>query len=643
MLNLIRRHADSWMVKTVLWMIILAFLGTIFYSWGMGGSSASRGEVVASVEGMEIQSSEYDKTFNNLVDFYRKQFKNRFSEDLIQGLNLKTQALDALIQKKLILLESENMNVRVSDEELIDHIRSFPGFQKDNAFNKAYYDNYLQFNRLSPSDFEEDQRESLTIQKLEETFTANILISKNEVAETFKDEKETVKLDFIAFSQNQFKEPQPVTEQNLKEFFENNKVQFEVPDQIKVEYVKVNSKDLEKNIEPSEEDMQDYYELKTADFRVKKKYTASHILFQLEPSKIDENAGDEEKQKAAEDAAKTEAEQALKTIREGADFAKIAEKLSDDPSSAAKGGSLGEFSQGIVVPEFERALEKLKAGEVSEPVKSPFGYHIIRLDGKQDARTKPLSEVKDAVVQALRKSKARRQARRIVKRIYKAVEKGTDFSMAVSDQKVESKISDFISRRNHNIPDASGTPEFFNAAFVLANGRVSEPINTATASFILRVKERKPAHIPEFDGLREEVKESAQKKADEEFTEKKFKALAAKLFSGNDLEKIAKEANIEIRSTPFFSRVDSIPGIGDFQNIKDKAFSLEKGQATSATAFRKHYILRVQDRKLPGKPTEEQIETLTARLKRQKSATAFNDWIKNLREKYDVLIDQTLL
>ena len=643
MLNLIRQHADSWMVKTILWLIIFAFVGTIFYSWGMGGSSGSRGGVVATVEGMEIQSSEYDKTFNNLVNFYRDQFKGQFSEDLVQRLDLKTQALDALIQKKLLLMESGNMNIRVSDEELIDHIQSFPAFQKDNKFNKTYYDNYLQFNRLSPLDFEEGQRESLTIQKLEKLITANTLVSENEVREAFKNEKETIKLDYISFSEDQFKAPQPITDEKLKEFFESNKAQFEVPDQIKVEYVKVAPKDFEKEIEPNDEDTQDYYDSKTANFRVKKKYKASHILFQLEPSKVDESASDEDKQKASEEAAKTEAEQALKTLREGGDFAKTAEKLSDDPSSASQGGSLGEFPQGTMVPEFEQALEKLKAGEISEPVKSPFGYHIIRLDEMKDARTKPLSEVKDEVIQALKESKSRQKARRIVKRIYKAAEKGTDFLMAASDQKVEVKSSDYISRQNHNIPDIGRVPEFFNTAFVLADGRVSDPINTVEASFILRVKERKPAYIPKLDSIRDEVKEAAEKKANQEFTEKRFKALAAKLISGNDLEEVGREVNMDVQHTPFFSRVDSIPGIGDFQNIKDKVFSLEKSQVTSATAFRKHYMLRVQDRKLPGEPTEEQVKTLTARLKQQKSATVFNDWIKNLREKSNVLIDQTLL
>ena len=345
MLNLIRQHANSWMIKTILWLIIFAFLGTIFYSWGMGGSTGSRGGVIATVEGIDIQHSEYDQTFNNLVNFYREQFKSQFSEDLIQRLDLKTQALDALIQRKLLLLESENLNIRVSDEELIDHIQSFPAFQRDNVFNKSFYDNYLKFNRLSPLDFEESQREALTIQKLETLITANTLVSKSEVADAFKNEEESIKLDYIAFTEDQFKESQPVDEENLKKFFEKNKTQFEVPNQVRVEYVKVSPKDFENEIEPTEEDLKEYYETKIGDFRVKKMYKASHILFQLEPSKVDEKASDEDKQKASEEAAKTEAEQALKKIREGGDFAKIATQLSDDPSSASNGGSLGEFSR----------------------------------------------------------------------------------------------------------------------------------------------------------------------------------------------------------------------------------------------------------------------------------------------------------
>ena len=124
MLSIIREHADSWMIKAILWLIIFAFIGTIFYSWGMGGSSGSSGGVIASVNGEEIRQGEYERTFNNIVDFYRQQFKNQFSNDMIDKLDLKNQALEALIQKKILLHEAEKQNIQVSNEQVISFIKN---------------------------------------------------------------------------------------------------------------------------------------------------------------------------------------------------------------------------------------------------------------------------------------------------------------------------------------------------------------------------------------------------------------------------------------------------------------------------------------------------------------------------------------
>ena len=158
MLSIIREHAHSWMIKAILWLIIFAFIGTIFYSWGMGGSADSGGGVIASVNGKKILQNEYERTFNNIVDFYRQQFRNQFSNDLIKQLDLKNQALEALIQKNILLFEANNQNIQVSDEEVIAHIKNFPLFQNNNKFSEAAYRNYIKVKRLTPNEFEEGQR-----------------------------------------------------------------------------------------------------------------------------------------------------------------------------------------------------------------------------------------------------------------------------------------------------------------------------------------------------------------------------------------------------------------------------------------------------------------------------------------------------
>ena len=143
MLKAIREHADSWLIKSILWFIVIAFIGTIFYSWGMGGASSSSGGVVATVNGTKISQAEYERTFNNLINFYREQFQNQFSEELIQKLDLKTQALDALIQKKILLTKADELDIQVSDAEVVNQINRLAAFQKNKVFNNAIYQNYL--------------------------------------------------------------------------------------------------------------------------------------------------------------------------------------------------------------------------------------------------------------------------------------------------------------------------------------------------------------------------------------------------------------------------------------------------------------------------------------------------------------------
>lgn len=643
MLNQIRQHADSWMVKTILWLIILAFLGTIFYSWGMGGASTSRGGVVATVEGDEIHFGEYDRAFNNLVNFYRDQFKSQFSEDLMRRLDIKSQALDTVIQKRLLLMEAQRLNIQVSDPELIHQIKSFPAFQKDGKFDNNLYANFVKFQRLTPSEFEESQRESLLLQKVENLVHAGALVSDSEITEAFKLEDEKVKLAYLTFRKDAFKSDKLITDDALRAFFENNKKDFEVSRQIKVEYVKVEPKSFEDSIDPREEDIQDYYEAKIADFRIEKRYEASHILFQLKPVDLGADAADEEKEKASEEAAKAKADEAMKKFREGADFGELAKELSDDKSSAVNNGSLGQFPRGTMVRPFEVALEKLQVGEISDPVLSAFGYHIIRLDKETEERIQPLSEVKDPIVQTLKSTKARQRARRILKRIFNHAEKTDDLTGAAQKHDVQTRVSEYFSRDTHDVKDIGVVPEFYNMAFTLPKGKVSSPINTPEASYMMKLIEIKQSYIPEFAKVQEDIKKEAAEKADKEMTKQKFKDLANRLGQGTPLETLAEEMDLDIRRTPMFSRSDSIPGIGNVRSIKEKVFPLEKGKTATDTFRNNYYLLRVEDKEEPGAPDEKKIKSLRAQLKQQKEIMVFQDWLKELREKANIMIDRTLL
>ena len=643
MLSIIREHADSWLIKSILWLIIFAFVGTIFYSWGMGGSSASSGGVIASVNGEQIRQGEYDRTFNNLVDFYRQQFGNQFSVDMIEKLDLKNQALEALIQKKILLLEADKQNIQVSNEEVIAYIKRVPAFQNNNKFSEPAYRNYIQSQRLTPGEFEESQRETLLLDKLERTFRTHSKASKSEILKEFSNQEDKVKLEYVRFTNDNFKSEIKISDQALKDYYQANKSKFEIPPQIRVQYVKIESKEYQAQIEPREEDIADYYQAKIANFKVKKKYKASHILTQAKPSDIEGELSEEEKQKQAEEKAKLKSSELLERLNKGADFGEVAKKHSDDPASGANGGSLGEFPKGTMVSAFEKALDKLKPGEISEPVLTPFGYHIIKLESVEEERIKPLAEVKDEIIQSLKVIKSRQRVKRIIKRIHQAAQQDGNLSNAAAGHQLQTAETDFFSRENHVVVEIGDQPEFFNAAFSLRKDEVSEPIITPEVSYVIKVTEEKAAYTPELSEVQEKAKEALTESNDEATTLKKFKELKENLTRDKNLEKVVKGHDISVRNTPFFSKADSIPGIGNIGEIKEKAFAMMQGEFGSAKVRDRFYLYKLADIERAGAPDSDQIKQITRKIKMEKSRQAFQEWVENLKAGAEILVDKTLL
>ena len=640
MLNVIREHADSWLIKSILWLIVFAFIGTIFYSWGMGGASGSAGGAIATVNGAKISQTEYERTFNNMISFYREQFQNQFSEELIQKLDLKTQALDVLIQKKILLLEADELGIQVSDTEVVDKINDLDVFKKNKTFNNTTYQNYLKFKRLTPLEFEESQREILLLEKVQNFIKNNIKVSPIEVDEAFIRENEKVKLDYIKISHDHFKSTEKINPEEVRSFYDKNKKQFEVPEKIKIEYVKVAPKNYESLIDIQSEDIEDYYKIKIADFRVQKMYKASHILTRLDS----QNKTSEESIKKAEEDAKNKAKDILKKIRDGNDFGELAKKYSDDTVSGKNGGSLGEFAKGIMVPEFDSALENLKPKEISEPIKTSFGFHIIRLDEVNPERIRPLEEVKIEIIQKLKEIKTRQKMRRVAKHIHRSAKEDQNLARAAQENQLTVQTTPFLSRENHEVSDIGNNPNFFNQAFSLEDNKIGDPIDTYEAAFVLKVVARQKPYIPKLNDVEKLAQEKAQEEKNRAFSIKKSEASAKKLSNGTiDLESAAEQLGLELKHTPFFNRSDSIPGIGNLEKVKTKAFGLKKGKSDWVSSRNHYYLIRLHDREKPSIPDMNALKDLQTKLKLEKGNSVFQEWVENLKEGSEILIDKSKL
>jgi peptidyl-prolyl cis-trans isomerase D len=296
-----------------------------------------------------------------------------------------------------------------------------------------------------------------------------------------------------------------------------------------------------------------------------------------------------------------------------------------------------------MVSAFEKALDKLKPGEISEPVLTPFGYHIIKLESVEEERIKPLAEVKDEIIQSLKVIKSRQRVKRIIKRIHQAAQQDGNLSNAAAGHQLQTAETDFFSRENHVVVEIGDQPEFFNAAFSLRKDEVSEPIITPEVSYVIKVTEEKAAYTPELSEVQEKAKEALTESNDEATTLKKFKELKENLTRDKNLEKVVKGHDISVRNTPFFSKADSIPDIGNIGEIKEKAFAMMQGEFGSAKVRDRFYLYKLADIERAGAPDSDQIKQITRKIKMEKSRQAFQEWVENLKAGAEILVDKTLL
>jgi len=647
MLNFIRKQSDTWLIKTVLWLIVLAFVATIFYSWGAGGQFGGANKTVATVNGLEIKVNEFERAYNNIINFYREQFRGQFSDEMAAKLKLKENALDALIQNRLVLLEAEKMNLVVSDEELAQSISKRPEFQRDSKFSRSLYQNHLRFSRINVKDFEDSLRKNLLREKLEKVIKASTQISETEIQDAYKKENEKIKFKYIGFSKDYFKPANPPSDEEIQKYFDSHKSQFEVPEQIQVQYVKLTPAMIEDSIEIYEDDIKDYYKSNQGNYFIKKQYKASHILVKSDSAlPFGEDLSEEEKKKLLDEAdekTKIKADEILKQIKEGADFGEMAKKHSADTASGNNGGSLGQFSKGMMIPEFEAALDQLTPGELGGPVKTQFGFHLIRLEEVKQEHTKPLTEVQEEIKKTLKEDKALKRIRRIAKKIRKAAGVGNDLNKAAQEYKAETRTTGFISGKAHSVPEIGNVPEFFNTAFSLAGEQLSEPVNTPDASYLLKVTARKDPYIPQVSEVSREVAQAVAEEKNKSATENQFKALGEQLKSGNNLEQLAKTLNMDVEETPFISQSDSIPGIGNIQSIKDAVFTLKPGETTTGASRGVYYLIQLVEREAMGQIDPEKSKKIYTRIKNEKARAVFQEWMENVKENAEILIDQTLL
>ena len=626
-LSLMRRHAKSWLIKFLIGMIAVVF---IFY---FGYSFTSRSGVkIAYVNGEPISGVEYQKTYRRLLEALQRDYKNAWSENLIEVFDLKNRALENLINGKLVSQEARKIGLDITDKEIQNEILAYPAFQYKGRFDESRYRTLLSQNRMKPEDFEVSIAQELLQRKLRQFLMTFSPVTEHEVFEQYTFSNQKVKISFVQFQPKDFEKSVAPEPQAMESYFEEHKEEYRVPEKIKIAYITIDPNVFISEVTITDQQVEYYYEDNIDMFKQEKEVKARHTLFKLAP-----NAPEEEEEKVREKASGI-----LKKARGGDDFASLAKKYSEGPS-AQKGGDLGYFSKGRMVKPFEEAAFKMKKGEISELVRTRFGYHIIKVDDVKEARTKTLEEVSKEIKNTLTNMESMDLAHEKALSLIDQMPYEVDLNEYAARHKVPVKQSGYFSS-NENIPDIGGDDKLRKSIFSFEKNDVSEVLEFKGKFHIIQVVDKKPSHLPELKDVEEKVK----KEFSSHLATLKAKSAAedylAELKLGRDWKDLAKERNLKPNTTDFFTRNDYSPKIGYAPDLQEAAFGLNENRSYPDEVFETDkgvIVIRFEGRKgIDRAKYEEEKEDYRVSMMRAKNQVIFGDWLKDLKGRAQIEIVQ---
>ncbi|PLY01483.1 MAG: hypothetical protein C0623_05340 [Desulfuromonas sp.] len=568
MLDLIRKKQQSVLVKFVFWGIIATFVGTIFLVWGRGSDRASDGSSVAiTVNGTDIGVQEYQNAHRNLYQFYQNLYGDRFNAEMEKQLNLGKAAINQLIRQVLLEQEGKRLGIEVSEQEMVDSISKIPQFQKDGVFDRATYLQVLNYQRISPEDFETSQERTLFVDKVEEKIMDAVTVEESDVEAEFRKQNDKVNLSFVRLAPASFESKVKVQDGDLEEYFNQNREQFQIPTRIALRYLLFEPGRYVDEVPVDEAAINKFYERNLDKYEIEEQVDAAHILIKVEKDAEEDVRA--EKRKLAE--------KVLEQAKAGEDFAKLARQYSDDTGSAAKGGDLGYFSRGTMVPAFEQAAFALKPGKISDIVESPFGFHIIKMNGYIEPGVKPLAEVLDDVKAGLKKDGAVRVAFEKAMDAYNINRKTGDLEKAAAENDLGVKETGLFDRQKPG-DGIEQNPALLTAAFALEKGELARPVRTGSGIYLISLKEREESHIPEFSAVKKKVEEAYRKSESIGLAKKAAEKILAGLQAGKKFSSLAKEADVKFEETGLFAQSYGafVPRIGNAEKLAEKAFELSE-------------------------------------------------------------------
>ncbi|MBL8298129.1 MAG: SurA N-terminal domain-containing protein [Rhodanobacteraceae bacterium] len=613
--------------------IVLGALIFVFSFFGIESYFMGRNETwVAKVDKTEISAEQFTERFRMYRENMLQRFGGQLDPAMLERPEIKRQVLDALVDEQLLLNANEKLGVVITDERVRELIRTIPQFQVDGKFDENAYRGTLVGINKSPLQFQEERREAMAAGELRSLIGSTGIVTPRDVDAHIRLRDQTRDLRTLTIPKPA--EAPKIEDAEVENFYKSHASEYMTAEQVSLDYIEFDAKSVKIDEVPDESTLRERYEKEKSRYLTPEQRLVSHIL-------ITAKGGDAEAQKAA----LTKAQQVLKGIRDGKDFAATAKESSEDLGSKAQGGDLGWIESGVADPAFESALFAMKKGEVSEPVLSGEGYHLIQLRDVRERKEKTFDEVKAELAKSYLDTERERVFSELAGKVAdESLSDPGSLAPAAKIAGVEIQKSSLFARTGGE--GIAANPAVIKAAFsdnVLVQGNNSDLIDVGPDhKLIVRIAEHKRSEQRPLDEVREEVRARLLRDATAKQARERADALLERLRKGETLEAIATELKLSVVAAKGTGRsaanVDSRITEAAFKSPRPAEGKPEHG---SVALVDDAYALFALDHVTDGDPTKVDDagrEAVRSQLQGSNAALATSNFVAALRKSAKIQI-----
>jgi peptidyl-prolyl cis-trans isomerase D len=604
-----------------------------FLSPTNGGATGTTSDAVATVQGRPITVADFTRAYNAQMAQFRNAYGGNMSTAMLRQLGLDRQVLQQMIDQEAVLAEATRLGITASDAEVRERIMSVPAFQENGQFiGEQRYRQLLRLQRppITAAQFEDEIRNSVILDKMRATLTEWITVSDAEADAEYKRRNEKVTLELVSFPTVSFLEQVQVSDADVSAWFDANKETYRIGERKKVKYLLLDAQAIRQNITVPEQDIQRAYRQNIDQYTQTEQVRASHILLNTEGKD--------------EAAVRAKAEDLLKQLKGGADFAALARANSNDPASASKGGDLDYFGKGRMVPEFEAVAFTQPVGQLSELVRTQYGFHIIKVTDKKAAEVQPLDAVRPQITEQLKFERAQTRVQDLATAIATEVKAPADLDKAANTRGLKVQESPFFTR-TEPIPGLGASPEVSEAAFSLEQGKVSGPLRTGTGVAFLTVTGSEAARVPALSEVKDRATNDLKRKKAQDLAKARAQATATTLKGAADFGGAAKAAGLTLRNADGIVRGAAIPEVGPSPAVDQAAFSLPVGSVSDPIPTPNGaVVVKVVSRTdVPTADLAKNRDAIRRELASQKRAQFFASYMTKAKQGMGITIDQAVI